>query len=58
MADDFQQPDSRRLRAAPLECRRSDGPPGRPLMAAFTATVTLDLRADTSICALTMTKAR
>ena len=40
------RPDYRRLRAASLECRRSDGQPGRPPMAAFTATATPEVRDD------------
>jgi len=44
------RPDYRRLRAASLECRRSDGRPGRPPMAAFIATATPEVRDDTSIC--------
>jgi ATP-dependent DNA helicase RecQ len=40
------RPDYRRLRAAALECRRSDGGPGRPPMAAFTATATPEVRDD------------
>src|SRR5262245_12485165 len=34
------RPDYRRLRSAAAACRRSDGQPGRPPMAAFTATAT------------------
>jgi len=40
------RPDYRRLRAAAGRCRRSDGQPGRPPMAAFTATATGEVRDD------------
>ncbi len=40
------RPDYRRLRSAVLACRRSDGKPGRPPMAAFTATATPEVRED------------
>src|SRR5215471_4096298 len=40
------RPDYRRLRAAAGVCRRSDGAPGRPPMAAFTATATSEVRDD------------
>ena len=40
------RPDYRRLRAAAGECRRSDGHPGRPPVAAFTATATPEVRDD------------
>lgn len=40
------RPDYRRLRAAAAMCRRSDGLPGRPPMAAFTATATGEVRDD------------
>src|SRR5205807_7432751 len=40
------RPDYRRLRAAAAECRRSDGQPGRPGLAAFTATATPEVRDD------------
>jgi ATP-dependent DNA helicase RecQ len=40
------RPDYRRLRGAALKCRRSDGEPGRPPMAAFTATATPEVRDD------------
>ena len=40
------RPDYRRLKAAANECRRSDGRPGRPPMAAFTATATPEVRTD------------
>jgi ATP-dependent DNA helicase RecQ len=40
------RPDYRRLRAAAAACRRSDGLPGRPPMAAFTATATGEVRKD------------
>jgi ATP-dependent DNA helicase RecQ len=40
------RPDYRRLRAAAARCRRSDGLPGRPPMAAFTATATGEVRED------------
>jgi ATP-dependent DNA helicase RecQ len=40
------RPDYRRLRAAAARCRRSDGVPGRPPMAAFTATATPEVRDD------------
>jgi ATP-dependent DNA helicase RecQ len=40
------RPDYRRLRAAAHLCRRSDGAPGRPPMAAFTATATPEVRED------------
>src|SRR5688572_22249675 len=40
------RPDYRRLKAAADACRRSDGGPGRPPMAAFTATATPEVRAD------------
>jgi ATP-dependent DNA helicase RecQ len=40
------RPDYRRLRGAAAECRRSDGRPGRPPMAAFTATATPEVRDD------------
>jgi ATP-dependent DNA helicase RecQ len=40
------RPDYRRLKASASECRRTDGRPGRPPMAAFTATATPEVRAD------------
>jgi len=40
------RPDYRRLRAAAGRCRRSDGEPGRPPVAAFTATATEEVRDD------------
>ena len=40
------RPDYRRLRAAALQCRRADGPGGRPPLAAFTATATAEVRDD------------
>jgi ATP-dependent DNA helicase RecQ len=40
------RPDYRRLRAAARMCRRSDGTPGRPPIAAFTATATPEVRDD------------
>jgi len=40
------RPDYRRLRAAANFCRRSDGAPGRPPLAAFTATATAEVRDD------------
>ena len=40
------RPDYRRLRAAAASCRRSDGGPGRPPIAAFTATATPEVRDD------------
>jgi len=40
------RPDYRRLRAAAASCRRSDGRPGRPPVAAFTATATPEVRDD------------
>jgi ATP-dependent DNA helicase RecQ len=40
------RPDYRRLKAAANECRRSDGRPGRPSIAAFTATATPEVRTD------------
>jgi ATP-dependent DNA helicase RecQ len=40
------RPDYRRLRGAAAACRRGDGAPGRPPMAAFTATATAEVRAD------------
>jgi len=40
------RPDYRRLKAAAELCRRSDGRPGRPPMAAFTATATAEVRDD------------
>jgi ATP-dependent DNA helicase RecQ len=40
------RPDYRRLRVAATGCRRSDGRPGRPPMAAFTATATAEVRED------------
>jgi ATP-dependent DNA helicase RecQ len=40
------RPDYRRLRSAAASCRRSDGLPGRPPMAAFTATATPEVRDD------------
>jgi ATP-dependent DNA helicase RecQ len=40
------RPDYRRLRAAAHLCRRSDGLPGRPPIAAFTATATPEVRDD------------
>ena len=40
------RPDYRRLRVAAAECRRSDGQPGRPPIAAFTATATPEVRDD------------
>jgi ATP-dependent DNA helicase RecQ len=42
------RPDYRRLSAAAAGCRRSDGVPGRPPMAAFTATATREVRDDVS----------
>ncbi|HVH26662.1 MAG TPA: ATP-dependent DNA helicase RecQ [Vicinamibacterales bacterium] len=40
------RPDYRRLKAAADSCRRGDGRPGRPPMAAFTATATPEVRQD------------
>src|SRR5207302_2612521 len=40
------RPDYRRLRGAAEECRRGDGEPGRPPIAAFTATATPEVRDD------------
>src|SRR5262245_24161919 len=40
------RPDYRRLREAAAACRRSDGHPGRPPIAAFTATATPEVRDD------------
>jgi ATP-dependent DNA helicase RecQ len=40
------RPDYRRLAGAARVCRRSDGQPGRPPMAAFTATATPEVRDD------------
>jgi len=40
------RPDYRRLRSAAAACRRSDGRPGRPPVAAFTATATPEVRDD------------
>ena len=40
------RPDYRRLKEAATACRRSDGRPGRPPMAAFTATATPEVRED------------
>jgi ATP-dependent DNA helicase RecQ len=40
------RPDYRRLREAAAGCRRSDGQPGRPPIAAFTATATPEVRDD------------
>jgi ATP-dependent DNA helicase RecQ len=40
------RPDYRRLRAAADQCRRADGQPGRPPMAALTATATPEVRDD------------
>jgi ATP-dependent DNA helicase RecQ len=40
------RPDYRRLRDAAAACRRGDGQPGRPPIAAFTATATPEVRAD------------
>jgi len=40
------RPDYRRLRDAAAQCRRSDQQPGRPPIAAFTATATGDVRDD------------
>jgi len=40
------RPDYRRLRDAASECRRSDDQPGRPPIAAFTATATPEVRDD------------
>src|SRR5262249_57628392 len=40
------RPDYRRLRGAAAACRRSDGKPGRPPIAAFTATATPEVRDD------------
>jgi ATP-dependent DNA helicase RecQ len=40
------RPDYRRLRAAAMACRRSDGAAGRPPLAAFTATATPEVRED------------
>jgi ATP-dependent DNA helicase RecQ len=40
------RPDYRRLRGAAAACRRSDGLPGRPPVAAFTATATGEVRDD------------
>ena len=40
------RPDYGRLREAAASCRRADGQPGRPPMAAFTATATPEVRAD------------
>ena len=40
------RPDYRRLKDAAAQCRRSDGKPGRPPIAAFTATATPEVRDD------------
>jgi ATP-dependent DNA helicase RecQ len=40
------RPDYRRLRSAAAACRRADGAPGRPPIAAFTATATPEVRDD------------
>jgi ATP-dependent DNA helicase RecQ len=40
------RPDYRRLRNAAAQCRRADGQPGRPPIAAFTATATPEVRDD------------
>src|SRR5205823_4891851 len=40
------RPDYRRLRASAAACRRSDDNPGRPPIAAFTATATPEVRDD------------
>jgi ATP-dependent DNA helicase RecQ len=40
------RPDYRRLKDAAARCRRSDGKPGRPPIAAFTATATPEVRDD------------
>jgi ATP-dependent DNA helicase RecQ len=40
------RPDYRRLQIAAAQCRRSDGRPGRPPIAAFTATATPEVRDD------------
>jgi len=40
------RPDYRRLKDAAAGCRRADGQPGRPSMAAFTATATPEVRED------------
>jgi ATP-dependent DNA helicase RecQ len=40
------RPDYRRLQDAAAQCRRSDGRPGRPPIAAFTATATPEVRED------------
>ena len=40
------RPDYRRLRVAATSCRRGDGLPGRPPIAAFTATATPEVRDD------------
>jgi ATP-dependent DNA helicase RecQ len=40
------RPDYRRLKTAAATCRRADGLPGRPPMAAFTATATPEVRSD------------
>jgi ATP-dependent DNA helicase RecQ len=40
------RPDYRRLRSAAAACHRADGQPGRPPMAALTATATPDVRDD------------
>jgi ATP-dependent DNA helicase RecQ len=40
------RPDYRRLNAAATACRRGDGEPGRPPIAAFTATATPEVRQD------------
>ena len=40
------RPDYRRLKAAVGQCRRGDGKPGRPPLAAFTATATPEVRDD------------
>jgi len=40
------RPDYRRLRMAASECHRGDAQPGRPPIAAFTATATPEVRAD------------
>ncbi len=40
------RPDYRRLRDAAVACRRGDGRPGRPPVAAFTATATPEVRDD------------
>ena len=40
------RPDYRRLKTSAAECRRSDGQPGRPPVAGFTATATPEVRDD------------